>query len=322
MNLNQEVYVNTLLFKIIKKHINKYDFDNLLALGAPESEYYPEIAEIVSRISKDSTVADIENIVTEVFQEYLDEDLTNDSHSKDLREMVVGLKNELDETVFKEGTMSRIELIHGSCADQTADVVVNAANRYLAAGGGICGAIFNKAGYAELTNACTEHKTPLKDGDAVITPSFGLKNARAIIHAVGPDFAVTPDAFDALVDAYYNSLVVLKENGYHSISFPLISSGIFGGNLDNPARESARRCCEAVRLFVSKYPDYEVNVLLCAYSANEYEKAMGYFGDSAVKELYLSLSDPMTDLVKGKTGEDGKQIKVVKENGNNMVVRV
>lgn len=322
MNLNQEVYVNTLLFKIIKKHINKYDFDNLLALGAPESEYYPEIAEIVSRISKDSTVEDIENIVTEVFQEYLDEDLTTDSHSKDLREMVVGLKNELDETVFKEGTMSRIELIHGSCADQKADAIVNAANRYLAAGGGICGAIFNKAGYVELSAACAEHKTPLKDGDAVITPSFGLENAKAIIHAVGPNFAATPDAFDALVDAYFNSLVVLKENGYHSISFPLISSGIFGGNLNNPARESARRCCEAVRLFVAKYPDYEVNVLLCAYSANEYEKAMDYFGDSAVKELYLSLSDPMTDLVKGKTGEDGKQIKVVKENGNNIVVRV
>lgn len=218
--------------------------------------------------------------------------------------------------------MSRIELIHGSCADQTADVVVNAANRYLAAGGGICGVIFNKAGFAELTAACDKYKTPLKDGDAVITPSFGLKNAKAIIHAVGPNFAVTPDAFDALVDAYYNSLVVLMENGYHSISFPLISSGIFGGHLENPARESARRCCEAARLFVAKYPEYEVNVLLCAFSANEYEKAMGYFGDSAVKELYLSLSDPMTDLVKGKTGDDGKQIKVVKENGNNMVVRV
>ena len=218
--------------------------------------------------------------------------------------------------------MLRMEIICGSAAEQETDVVVNAANRYLAAGGGICGVIFRKAGFAELTAACDKHKTPIKDGDAVITPSFGLKNAKAIIHAVGPNFAATPDAFDALVDAYYNSLVVLKENGYHSISFPLISSGIFGGNLENPARESAKRCCEAVRRFVATYPEYDVNVLLCAFSANEYEKAMDYFGDSAVKELYLSLSDPMTDLVKGKTGEDGKQIKVVKENGNNMVVRV
>ena len=33
--------------------------------------------------------------------------------------------------------MSKIELIHGSCADQVADVIVNAANDGLWAGGGI-----------------------------------------------------------------------------------------------------------------------------------------------------------------------------------------
>ena len=181
--------------------------------------------------------------------------------------------------------MTEVKVIHGSCADQTADVVVNAANRYLAAGGGICGVIFNKAGYMELTAACDKHKTPLKDGDAVITPAFGLTNAKAIIHAVGPNFAATPNAFDALVDAYYNSLVVLMENGYHSISFPLISSGIFGGNLENPARESAKCCCEAVNRFSATYPGYDVSVLLCAFSTDEYLKAMDYFGDSAVKEV-------------------------------------
>lgn len=32
--------------------------------------------------------------------------------------------------------MSSLKLINGSCADQKVDAVVNAANRYLAAGGG------------------------------------------------------------------------------------------------------------------------------------------------------------------------------------------
>ena len=50
--------------------------------------------------------------------------------------------------------MSKIQLINGSCADQTADVVVNAANSGLWAGGGICGVIFRKAGMQELTEAC------------------------------------------------------------------------------------------------------------------------------------------------------------------------
>jgi len=40
--------------------------------------------------------------------------------------------------------MSDFKLIHGSCANQTADVVVNAANPGLWAGGGICGVDFFK----------------------------------------------------------------------------------------------------------------------------------------------------------------------------------
>lgn len=169
--------------------------------------------------------------------------------------------------------MSKIELIKGSCADQIADVVVNAANSGLWAGGGICGVIFNKAGMAELTAACNKYKTPLKDGSAVITPAFKMTNAKAIIHAVGPNFSVTPTAFKELFDAYYNSLKVMMDNGYHSISFPLISSGIFGGSLANPVAESTKQCIRAYKQFVSDYPDYDIDVKLCAYGQNEFVKA-------------------------------------------------
>ena len=173
--------------------------------------------------------------------------------------------------------MSKIELIHGSCADQVADVVVNAANSGLWAGGGICGVIFRKAGMKELTDACNKYKTPLDDGDAVITPAFGLTNAKAIIHAVGPNFGVTPTAFEELFKAYYNSLVVMMDNGYHSISFPLISSGIFGGNLPNPAAESTRQCCRAYKKFVQDYPDYDIDVKLCAFGQREMTLAQEEF---------------------------------------------
>ncbi len=173
--------------------------------------------------------------------------------------------------------MSSIELINASCADQTVDAVVNAANSGLWAGGGICGVIFSKAGMSELTDACSRIATPLKDGDAVITPAFNMKNAKAIIHAVGPNFAVTPDAFDKLFDAYYNSLVVLMENGYHSISFPLISSGIFGGSLSDPAGESAKQCLLAYGKFTSDHPDYEVFAKLCAFTSSEMSFAQREF---------------------------------------------
>ena len=165
--------------------------------------------------------------------------------------------------------MSRLELIHGSCADQNVDAVVNAANRGLWEGGGICGVIFGKAGSRQLAAACAKYDTPLRDGDAVITPAFNMTNAKYIIHAVGPNFSVTPAAFRELFDAYYNSLKVLMENGLHSIAFPLISSGIFGGSLKDPAGESAKQCIRAFRKFTEDHPDYEIDVKLCAFSQRE-----------------------------------------------------
>lgn len=173
--------------------------------------------------------------------------------------------------------MSKIVLINASCADQAVDAVVNAANSGLWAGGGICGVIFKKAGTAALTAACTKYQTPLKDGSAVITPAFNMTNARYVIHAVGPDFGRTPKAFKELFDAYYNSLCVLRDNDLHSISFPLISSGIFGSTLPNPAAESTKQCCRAYKQFIHDYPDYPVDVKLCAFSAREMQEANTVF---------------------------------------------
>ena len=173
--------------------------------------------------------------------------------------------------------MNKIELLNASCADQKADAVVNAANNGLWAGGGICGVIFRKAGLKELTEACSAYKTPLNDGDAVITHAFNMKNTRHIIHAVGPDFSRKPAAFEELFNAYYNSLCVLMENGLHSISFPLISSGIFGGDLKDPAAESAMQCCRAYNQFTADHPEYDINVKLCAFTQKEMTSAQNVF---------------------------------------------
>lgn len=169
--------------------------------------------------------------------------------------------------------MSNFKLIKGSSVEQEVDAIVNAANKYLMAGGGVCGAIYSKAGYDKLNDACSKIGIPLKDGDAVITPAFNIKNAKYIIHAVGPNFAITPDAFKELKNAYYNSLIVLKDNNLHSISFPLISSGIFGGNLSNPVEESTKECINAYNEFTSIYNNYDIDVKLCAYSDFEMNEA-------------------------------------------------
>lgn len=105
-----------------------------------------------------------------------------------------------------------------------------------------------------------------------------MNNAKYIIHAVGPDFRRTPKAFLELFNAYYNSLVVLMNNSLHNISFPLISSSIFGGNLANPAGESAKQCGRAYEKFIQDYPEYDINVVLCAFSSSEYHAAKTELG--------------------------------------------
>ncbi|HIS38101.1 MAG TPA: macro domain-containing protein [Candidatus Onthousia faecavium] len=141
---------------------------------------------------------------------------------------------------------------------------MNAANRNLISGGGICGVIYKKAGYSNLNEVCRKIKTPLKDGDAVLTPAFDIKNAKYIIHAVGPNFSYTPNALNKLFDAYYNSLLLMNYNNLHSIAFPLISAGIYGGHLANPAAVSTKQCIVAYNKFIENFPDYNIRVILCA----------------------------------------------------------
>ena len=169
--------------------------------------------------------------------------------------------------------MSTIKLINDSCVNQKVDAIVNAANKYMQQDGGIAYAIKQKAG-KELDVACSKYKLPIKDGEVIVTPSFNINNAKIIIHSVGPDFGVTPRAFLELYNAYYNSLIALKDYKYHSISFPLISASIFGGNLPNPVSESTKQCKKAYKKFIDNYPDYDIDVILCAYTSNEYNAAL------------------------------------------------
>lgn len=174
--------------------------------------------------------------------------------------------------------MSNFKLINGSCIDQEVDAIVNAANCYMTNGAGVAGAISSKAG-PELAMYYRKCNLPIQDGEVLVTPSFNITNAKIIINAVGPDFGRTPDGFDILFNAYYNSLLALKDNNYHTISFPLISSGIFGGGLENPVRVSTSNCLKAYNKFINDYKDYDIDVRLCAYTIDEYKEAKQEIGE-------------------------------------------
>lgn len=136
------------------------------------------------------------------------------------------------------------------------DAIVNAANSSLAAGGGVCGAIFRETGYDKLTAACNAIGG-CKTGSAAITPGFDLP-AKYIIHAVGPVYHDGQHHEPQLLySAYKQSLILAKENGCHSIGFPLISAGIFG----YPKDQAWRKAMQACQDFIADNPDYDINII-------------------------------------------------------------
>ena len=151
-------------------------------------------------------------------------------------------------------------IVRQDITKMTTDAIVNAANTDLAMGGGVCGAIFKAAGPAQLQAAC-DKLAPIKTGEAVITPGFGLL-AKFVIHAAGPVYrpAKKEQNEQELRAAYTNSLKRAVENGCESIAFPLISSGIYG----YPKEEALKVATSAIRDFLI---NHDLDVTLVVYDA-------------------------------------------------------
>ena len=163
---------------------------------------------------------------------------------------------------------STIEVRKTDITELDTDAIVNAANRHLQEGGGVCGAIFRAAGSDELRDACSEIGG-CETGSAVITPGFDLKS-RYVIHAVGPIWSGgDDDEAELLYGAYEQSLVLAKENDCHSIGFPVISSGIYG----YPKDEAWEIGIKACRDFINANPDYPISIIFAVLSHES--KALG-----------------------------------------------
>ena len=78
----------------------------------------------------------------------------------------------------------------------------------------------------------------------MITPAFGIKTAKFIVHAVGPIYAEHSPvkAAELLRSAYVSALKVAAENGCRSIAFPAISTGIYGYPLKQACEDAVSAC--------------------------------------------------------------------------------
>ena len=136
------------------------------------------------------------------------------------------------------------------------DAIVNAANENLYRGGGVCGLIFSAAG-SGLDKECGQIGH-CDTGNAVMTKAYNLP-CRYIIHAVGPVWGEQNKAESArlLASAYTQAINRAKEKGIKSVSFPLISAGIFGA----PKEEAKRIAQEAINKAI-KGLDMDVRLII------------------------------------------------------------
>ncbi|MGH2465375.1 MAG: macro domain-containing protein [Candidatus Limnocylindrales bacterium] len=147
------------------------------------------------------------------------------------------------------GATGRINLVIGDITLLPADAIVNAANAYLAGGSGVDGAIHRAGGPTIMADLVERYGAVRRcePGDAVVTTA-GLLPARWVIHAVGPIWR-GGDAGEAgtLASAYRRSTELARDLGASTISFPAISTGVYGYPMDLAAAVAVAAVSDALR---------------------------------------------------------------------------
>jgi len=144
---------------------------------------------------------------------------------------------------------ARLAITQGDITRQATDAIVNAANPGLMGGGGVDGAI-HRAGGPAILEDCKQivaRQGRLPTGKAVITTGGNLP-AKQVIHTVGPIWHSGNKGEAALLEsAYRESLKLAVGQKLTSISFPSISTGVYG----YPVAEAARVAINTVVSFLS-----------------------------------------------------------------------
>jgi len=130
-----------------------------------------------------------------------------------------------------------IKVIQGDITKIKVNAIVNAANTSLLGGGGVDGAIHREGGKAILEDCIRirDKQGGCKVGEAVITTAGNLP-AKFVIHTVGPIWNGGNENEEQLLsNAYRNSLQIAIDNNVETITFPNISTGVYGFPKDKAA---------------------------------------------------------------------------------------
>ncbi|HEY7210650.1 MAG TPA: O-acetyl-ADP-ribose deacetylase [Bryobacteraceae bacterium] len=145
--------------------------------------------------------------------------------------------------------LCRLQLLKGDITKIQVEAIVNAANSALAGGGGVDGAI-HRAGGPEIMrelDVIREKQGGCETGSAVVTTA-GRLPARYVFHAVGPRYRDGRHGErELLASCYRTCLALAADYGVQTISFPSISTGIYGYPIEDAAEVSVSTVAEWLR---------------------------------------------------------------------------
>lgn len=142
------------------------------------------------------------------------------------------------------GGNKQLQLMKGDITHVPVDAICNAANSDLAGGGGVDGAVHRVGGPAIIRELDEIRKKQggCPTGSAVAT-SAGNLPAKWVFHAVGPIYEGGDEGEpEDLRSAYRACLDLAEQKGAQYISFPSISTGVYG----YPVREAAEIALDEV----------------------------------------------------------------------------
>ncbi len=157
---------------------------------------------------------------------------------------------------------SILELAADDITRQDTEAIVNAANKALSPGGGVSGAIHRAAG-PKLWEECRT-LGGCRTGEAKLSRGYNLK-AKYVIHTVGPVYSGSKSDPEDLSECYKNSLLLASRNKIKSVSFPSISTGVFG----YPIKEASIVALKTITGFLKEHPEIEL-VRIVLFTEGDY----------------------------------------------------
>jgi O-acetyl-ADP-ribose deacetylase len=170
---------------------------------------------------------------------------------------------------YTSGTGKKIVLMQGDITQIPVDAMANAANSALAGGGGVDGAIHRAGGPAIMRelDVIRAQSGGCPTGSAVATGAGNLP-AKYVFHAVGPVWhGGSRNEPELLAGCYRKCLDLARERGVRTISFPAISTGIYG----YPQKEAAAIAIREVKAHLedASTPVEQVIFVLFGHGAEE-----------------------------------------------------